>query len=123
MKGTVSYENGVFKGIINMGTIVKTGSYVLWIKIPQYKRGLIGEKVTITAGVTNELAQKTLIGGDINNDEKIDVLDFNVIASCFEGKGETESCGGKKVDADLNDDGVVDGVDYNLFLGGLKTAK
>jgi hypothetical protein len=62
----------------------------------------------------------TLIAGDTNSDGKIDMLDFNILSSCFGAKSQTASCAGKQVDADLNDDGVVDGVDYNLFLGGLK---
>jgi hypothetical protein len=73
--------------------------------------------------VTNTLPQVLLVSGDINNDNKLDILDYNILVSCFGNKSTTDSCGGKQVDADLNDDGVVDGVDYNLFIGPLKKAQ
>lgn len=114
--------SGKFKGTANFGTVVPSGNYVIKLKTNQYLAKKIPATV-VTAGVTNTIPQATLISGDINNDNKLDILDYNILVGCFGKKINSESCGIKKVDADLNDDGVIDGIDYNLFLLGIKTAK
>ncbi|HVT63084.1 MAG TPA: dockerin type I repeat-containing protein [Legionellaceae bacterium] len=122
--GHLGFDGIVFSGTINMGTIVPSDTYIPWIQTRQgIKTAVVSTPLSITAGVTNELPQVTLISGDINADGKIDILDFNILSSCFGAKATTDSCGGKQVDADLNDDGVVDGIDYNLFLSGLKASQ
>ena len=52
-----------------------------------------------------------VISGDINNDTQVDLLDYNILLSCFGSK----TCS-YKTQSDLNDDGAVDGADYNIFL-------
>jgi len=120
----VSFDpsSGIFKGTANFGTVVPTGNYSAKLKTDQYlvKKTPAG---VVTAGTSNTLVPVTLISGDINGDNKLDILDYNILVSCFGSKINSDACGGKKVDADLNDDGVIDGVDYNLFIGGIKTAK
>lgn len=114
--------SGSFKGTANFGTVVPTGNYSAKLKTDQYlvKKTPAG---VVTAGTSNTLVPVILISGDINNDNKLDILDYNILVSCFGSKINSDGCGGKKVDADLNDDGVIDGIDYNLFIGGLKIAK
>lgn len=139
--GRVSYdsESGLFKGTINMGTIVQTASYIPWVKMNQFLKTTKAAETTgganimpisqfpwsatripITAGITNILPQITLVSGDINNDNKIDILDYNILVSCFTSKAVSDGCAGKQIDSDLNDNGIVDGADYNLFLRGVK---
>lgn len=123
--GRVSFDagSGLFKGTINAGTIVPSGTYAVKVKLDQSLTKILASGSAITAGVTNTIPQTILVTGDVNNDNRIDILDYNILVGCFGGKVNSDSCGGKKVDADLNDDGVVDGIDYNLFVFGLKTAK
>lgn len=59
------------------------------------------------------------VEGDINADGKVDILDYNIIVSCFGEKSESESCTDKD-SADVNGDGEVNGVDYNIFLRTLR---
>lgn len=59
------------------------------------------------------------VEGDVNNDGKVDILDYNIIVSCFSEKAATSSCT-QKDDADVNKDGKVDGVDYNIFLRAIR---
>ncbi len=122
--GEVSFDGNAFTGTINMGTIVSSDTYTPWVQTRQgIKTAVVSAPLAITAGVTNTLPAVTIILGDINADGKIDMLDYNLLVSCFGAKADTDSCGGKKTDVDLNDDGVVDGIDYNLFLAGLKATK
>lgn len=114
--------SGTFKGEVNAGTVVPSGSYTIKVKLDQSLRKAASNSA-VTAGGTNTVPELALISGDINNDNKLDILDYNILASCFGGKINSEECGGKKVDADLNDDAQIDGVDYNLFVTGIKTAK
>jgi hypothetical protein len=53
--------------------------------------------------------------GDTNNDGVVNILDFNLIVSCFGKKALTLSCP-NKIGADINKDGNVDGVDYTIVL-------
>jgi hypothetical protein len=58
--------------------------------------------------------------GDINNDNQIDILDYNILLNSMKNAGC--SPGSAQYNAsDLNDDGVVDGIDYNIWLRVLKT--
>ncbi len=56
--------------------------------------------------------------GDVNNDGTIDILDYNILISCYGEHADTADCSNKAA-ADLNNDGVVDGIDYNIFLRAL----
>jgi len=53
--------------------------------------------------------------GDITNDNKIDLLDYNILVNCYGSKADTDSCTNKQ-GADINDDGTIDGIDYNIFV-------
>jgi hypothetical protein len=76
--------------------------------------------ITITQGQTTILPLTALVAGNTNNDTQLDITDYNMLISCFGGKYTASSCLAPNTPlspgADLNDDGVVDGGDYNLFL-------
>jgi len=116
VQGTVIFDSasGTFKGTINTGTLA-SGQYSIKITMPQYLTKQIGVVQQITSGQQNVLPEIFLIAGDINGDNKLNILDYNAITSCFGTKQNSSSCQSKTA-ADLDDDGIVDGVDYNLFL-------
>lgn len=58
--------------------------------------------------------------GDINNDLKVNVLDYNILTSCY-GPKITEAACTFKARVDLDKDGTVAGIDYNMFLRGFFT--
>lgn len=58
----------------------------------------------------------TRIAGDINGDDRVNIADYSILASCFGTNANTPSCGTNKTKADLNNDGKVDGVDYNILI-------
>ena len=53
--------------------------------------------------------------GDINKDGVVNILDYNLLISCYGKKFYTSICIAKNA-ADLNGDGVVNGIDYNILL-------
>lgn len=54
-------------------------------------------------------ANKTIVGGDVNNDHKVDIFDYNIFVNSF---GNT-TCGD---DSDIDFNCRVDIFDYNVFL-------
>lgn len=125
VSGALGFDptSGVFKGTVNFGTIVPSGNYTTKIHVDQYLNKIIAANSALIAGVTTTLPQVALITGDINSDNKLDMLDYNMLVGCFGNKINSDSCGNRKVDADLNDDGIIDGTDYNLFVRNVRIAK
>ncbi len=122
--GTVSFVStlGGFTGIVDMGTTVTTGNYLVKIKSPQYLTTLVNGIQTIAKGATFQLPKTTLISGDISNDNTINVLDFNILTGCYSDLTPAQNCtAASKLAADLNDDGNVNQFDYNLFIRELTT--
>lgn len=115
--GPVTFDetSGLFTGIIDMGTVLTDGIYTVKVKTERYLRKLIPGIQTITAGENNNMTQASLVVGDINNDNRLDIIDYNAFLQCYNLPPD-QDC----VNADLNDDDdVVDGVDYNYFIRSL----
>lgn len=149
--GNISYDSsdGNFKGTINIGNL-PTGNYRIKVKVNKYLQKQIDGIPKITAGKVTKLSEITLITGDIINDNKVDILDFNALTGCYSDLAPAESCQGnissvaldemdlkETVDesdlesaaqnfnqneaADITDDGKVDFSDLTLFLREIKT--
>lgn len=120
-QGIVSYNNsaGNFQGIIDMGTLV-SGSYFVKVKADGFLQKQLPGIQQISTKQTNTLPLVSLVAGDINNDNQIDIQDYNILISCFGSKQQTSACiaqpSATSAGADINDDGMVNGIDYNLFL-------
>lgn len=102
-----------------------SGNYLLKVYSPGFlQQQLPGfYQLTNTADIT--LLPQTLINGDITMDNVIDTSDYNVLLTCYGDKMKSDACkatpsfaDGTPL-ADLNDDGIVDGVDYNIFIRSL----
>ena len=106
---------GAFTGRINLGS-VSTGSYNIRVKTYNSVEIMLPSQA-ITANQQNAISRITLTIGDTNGDNTINALDYNSIMSCYYVLAPTNTCSdSQKLQADLNDDGKVDGFDYNLFL-------
>lgn len=117
--GLVTYNltNGNFTGVIDMGTGLTSGSYNIKIKAPQYLKKQVTGIQTITAGQTVQIPATTLVTGDVNGDNKLNILDYDIIVGCYSDFAPPVSCSGtQNNDSDLTDDGKVNQFDYNLFL-------
>ncbi len=117
--GSLTYvpTEGNFKGAVNMGTNVSSGNYIIKVKSPQYLKRRISGFLAITGGQNISLPAVTLVTGDINNDNILSILDYNILIGCYSDFGPAISCNATlKVQSDVTDDGKVDQFDYNLFL-------
>ncbi len=123
--GDLIYESdsGHFIGKIDMGRTLKTGVYLIKVKGDQYLQAIIPGIKSIQSGKINVLGEVDLMTGDFNNDNVINVLDYNLLMGCYSDLHPAVSCdGGRLKAADLTDDGVVNQFDYNLFLRDLTTS-
>lgn len=117
--GTVTYSSasGSFKGTIDLGTTVGTGQYYIKIQSDFHLRKLEPGIVTLTSGIINPLPQVSLVAGDADGDNALTLLDYNLLLGCYSDLLPAKACTPQwQIATDFNDDGKVDGIDYNLFL-------
>lgn len=118
-QGTVTFNAtaGNFTGYVDLGTQFTTGLYTVKVKTEQHLRGLVGGIQTLTQGQTTTLSGITLTAGDVNNDNAINIVDYNLIVGCYSDLLPPVSCTTQnKPKADITDDGKVNQFDYNLFI-------
>lgn len=122
-QGTVAYNSsgGNFTGSVNVAGL-SAGKDLITIKVDGFLAKQVPGIITINPGTTMTLPSVTLVNGDINNDGQIDLLDYNALVSCYGSKQTSTSCLNAQ-GADINDDGLVNGGDYNLFLRELSVQK
>lgn len=118
--GFVNYNpaSGNFMGTVNVGNSVPTGIYTLKIKSDQFLRSLVPGIQTITQGKSIAITQTILKIGDMNNDNSINALDYNILMDCYSDLTPPHNCSDviKKQSADITDEGDVNQFDYNLFI-------
>jgi Mg-chelatase subunit ChlD len=117
-------SSGSYKGEITLSSaLVPTGNYNVKVGMDQHLTRLLAGIQTITGGQTNTMPDATLITGDINNDNKLDILDYNFILDCYSDLVQAAACAdtNKKTASDINDDSFVNQFDYNLFLREIST--
>lgn len=120
VRGTITYnsEQGKFNGFLNIGAM-NPGNYIFKIKLDKYLRRQMPGFTQITSNnqsITLPALELALVAGDITNDNRIDIQDYNMLINCFLNKADTGSCSGNKNNADLNENGVVDEFDYNVLI-------
>lgn len=99
-----------------------SGKYYIKIRTPIHLKKLITNILTITAGQKNTIPAATLVTGDSNNDNKLNILDYNSLLDCYSDLTGAVACDvDKKVVTDFNDDASVNQTDYNLFLREIST--
>lgn len=102
-------------GAVRLPASLQAGNYQVKIKGVHTLRAQVQPMITtINPSISTVLPELQLIAGDINNDNQITLLDHNALISCL----PTSSCSG--VVYDLNLDGKVDVVDYNVLLYSFK---
>lgn len=120
--GTVTYDpdpsQGNFKGTFTLTTPVFAGDYLIRIRTEHYLAKFEPGVQHLHPGVNN-LPVIALTTGDINNDNTLSILDYNLLLDCYsDGILAAPNCPTqtKKDASDVNDNGTVDQFDYNLFL-------
>jgi len=119
---------------IDLGDAVSDGQYQIVFKTSQALSKLVKEKdkdiggkvfdIKKSLGQAIVITNQVVIIGDIypspSGDNVIDINDYDSLINCFGSKADSTSCN-DKIASDLNDDGVVNGADYNLLLSSIKT--
>lgn len=122
--GQINYASasGNYKGRVQTSIAIAPGSYNVKVFTGEHLVRLVPGIQTITTG-NNTLQPISMVAGDINNDNKLNILDYNTLLDCYNDTLPAPSCTepNKKVITDLNDDGNVNGPDYNLFVRELST--
>jgi alpha-tubulin suppressor-like RCC1 family protein len=88
---------------------VPPGTYNIGILGPKWLRTTL-TGVTVNANLTGVNA--SLLPGDLNGDNVVDIDDFTLLISAF---GSDPTTGNWNINADLNGDGVVDIEDFSLL--------
>jgi len=117
--GTISYDatNGDFKGNIALSNSLQDGYYTILIKEDSHLRKSIPGIIHIIPQQINTMPAVSLVAGDVNNDNVLNILDYNILLGCYSDLLPAVSCTDtNKSIADINDDGFVNQFDYNLFL-------
>lgn len=135
IKGTASYDTNpaspTYTSYINptfdLGTTVKDGNYQMAFRTDQSLRTLIkkspsdigGEIIGLThdGGTLNLPTQTVLMGDTIPDDgnNTVNVTDYNAFVNCFGTRNTTSFCTGENY-GDFDDNGTIDGVDYNILV-------
>ncbi len=118
---------------IDLGTMVPSGTYQISFKedrslakLVKEKEQAVGGKIFIISKNINQpiiVTDQTIIIGDIyptsGSDNIMDIKDYNALVGCFGSKSDSSGCDDKMV-ADLDDNGVVDGTDYNIMFSSFR---
>lgn len=115
-----SSESGSFKGAVDLGTGLASGAYLIKVKADKYLRSSVPGLVNIKSGSVNNIPKLSLVAGDINNDNLLNILDYNALSACYGENTNPQNCA-MASDADINRDSAVNLFDFNLFLRELST--
>ncbi len=130
---TITYNSdlGDFIGTVPVPNVVGNGSYNITVKTDKYLRKLVSGIQNLRLYQMNTLPKITLTAGDVNGDNKLDLLDYNILLECGYGTIDdlpmtdpnslfnSPTCQedqANAANADLNDDGIIDSQDFNLFI-------
>jgi len=116
--GTVTYasESGNFIGTVGTDNLPQD-TYTVKISSPTHLRRLISGIQTFTQNQSNPLPSVTLIAGDVDSNNALNILDYNILIGCYSDLTPAITCNDTdKQNADVNDDGLVNQFDYNIFL-------
>jgi len=120
VQGNIIYkpETGDFTGDIAVPSSVASDRYLLKVRSDKHITKQVGGILNLTQGATNLANPASLTTGDTNLDDKLNTLDYNIIVDCYSDFVAPKNCNnaGKKLRADLNDDGLVNRIDFALFL-------
>jgi hypothetical protein len=142
-----AFRNVDFKIFAVSGSLVKEGRIVVnfdsassafkgTVSIQDLQSGVYSMKVrfdnslwkamnglNLTSGQTTSTPELKLVLGDLNGDNRLDLLDYNLFLVCyvvdFLSSGGLSCKEGQK--ADLNMDGKIEEIDLNIFYSVLKT--
>ncbi len=126
--GSINYNStsGVFLGTIDLGANFASGNYIVKVKSDGHLRRIIPGIQNLSSGLTQpiQLPGVNLVAGDIDSNNALNIKDYNILLSCvtspfianIDNKALCNSNANYVKLSDLEDNGVVNEFDYNLFL-------
>lgn len=114
---TYASASGSFLGTARFS--IPGGIYTIKVKTEQHLRNQYPGIMTLALGDSKDLPPISLVTGDVNNDNKLDILDYNTLYGCYTSDlfPTPRNCTGKNtILSDLDDEGHVNLFDLNLFI-------
>jgi Dockerin type I domain len=94
------------------------GAYLVKVQLDYTLRKYTPGFALISQGVGNSVPDTNLTVGDVNQDNQVNITDYNLLEQCYSDllppPGPCPA--GQKLGSDLNGDGHVNGIDYNIML-------
>lgn len=118
LTGEINYSPAItkFTGLIDAENL-PSGIYNIKISTPGYLPSFIPAAQNIKTAQSNTLPDLSLVSGDVDRNNILNLQDYTLLMKCFDKPGEKNPCTAEQQQAsDLNDDGTVNGVDYNLLM-------
>jgi len=117
----ISFDRNVYKGVINVSGNIVPGPYTIKIRMDNTLWKLIPGIYTLGPQKTVKPDSQSLITGDMDRNNILELSDYNILESCYRKRN---SCDDKyRSLTDLNDDGILDGIDYNLMVRNFEIRK
>lgn len=118
--GVMQYApaTGNFVGSVEApGELFQNGNYIVKVSSDRYLRKRLEDLQGVAVGKNNALSPVTLTTGDVDSNNRLNILDYNTIIGCYQDTAPARACNNTlKLQSDIDDDGTVDQTDYNLFL-------
>ena len=137
IKGTATFDDNkvspTYTSFLNpqfdLGSSIKEGDYQIVFRTDQSLRTVIKENPDDIGGKIfyigksgeTKLDPQTVLMGDTipdDGDNRIDISDYNAFINCYGEKNNSSFCQGKNY-GDFDDNGTIDGIDYNILLRSL----
>jgi hypothetical protein len=103
--------SGQYRATIYLGHTSGVRWFKVWLDYTLHKQVESFINVPAIPGPWHYSLETSLIAGDVDQNNTLNTTDYNLIVACY----GTKICSYKR-GADVNDDGVVDGIDINLWL-------
>lgn len=104
-------QTGVYTSTVNIDGI-SPGTYYIKLSMDNTLFTQVSGVITLKEG-NNTVPRVTLIPGDLNQDNNLNMSDHSIFVGCY---GKKECPADEKTRSDFNDDGVIDGKDYNILI-------
>lgn len=119
VKGTLTYDEatGKYTGSVFVNKSVAGKAFTIKVQGINYLVKKFPEPITIPKDGKVTLPDLHLVTGDVNGDNELSLLDYNLMLYCYGEDDIPDACFDDfGVVGDLNDDAYVLEVDYNLFI-------
>jgi len=118
MDGTIRYnpQKGIFEGTGTLRTSVPPAEYTFRVSTPMYLKKKFIFKEKIQPGKKYTLPVVDLTSSDVDNDNKLTILDYNMITNCYTFPDEEPTCSKESAAlVDVDDNGENNEFDVNLL--------